>query len=285
MRSTVDAVGADGGVDPVRPPTVPIRPLAFRELLDEPFALIQAQLRPLAVLGGSALVLAVLAVLGFTGLVSHLTGGTKLGTMWALLLATLGCGWLVRLVLRGTTVALALADFRGARFGLRAALRTASDHLGPLLLAQLMFALFGVGILVVGSLLIVTYPLAVLWLSYVRAGRFAVEPAIIGEHAGYGVAVARSKELTQGAEWRLAGLWLLQRVLFAVLAVPAFGIPSFLSDFSGTHRWAFFTLLVSGWLLVVVVAEIVESASRAVCYIDRRCVREGLDIKIPGAPG
>ncbi|MFE3542085.1 hypothetical protein ACFXK0_03825 [Nocardia sp. NPDC059177] len=276
----VDAVGA--GVDPARPPTVPIRPLAFRELLDEPFALIQAHIRPLAILGGSALAVAVLVVLGFTGLVSHLTDGSDAGTWWAAILSTAGCVWLVRLVLRGTTVALTMADFRGTRFGLRAAMRTAAQHSGPLVVAQLMFSLLGIGILVVGSLLIITYPLALIWLSYVRAGRFGTEPAIVGEHAGFGVAVARSKQLTQHAEWRIAGLWLLQRLLFAVLAVPAFGIPFFLSDFSGTHRWAFIALLVSGWLLVVVIAEIVEATSRVVCYIDRRCVREGLDITIPG---
>ncbi|WP_110037980.1 hypothetical protein [Nocardia neocaledoniensis] len=287
----VEAVGAVGaGNDPARapapvpssPPTVPIRPKRFRELLDEPFALIQAHITAFAALGGGALVLAVLGVLGVTGLVSHLTDGSDDGTAWAVVLATGVFLWLLRLVLRGATVAIALADFGGVRYGAVAGLRAAGRRAGPLVLAQVMFSLLGIGVLVVGSLLIITYPLALLWLSYVRARRFVIEPAILGEHAGYGVAVARSKELVQGADWTVAGLWLTQRVIFAVLAVPAFGIPFFLSDFSGTHRWAFITLVVGGLLLVVTVSEIVEASSRAVTYIDRRCAREGLDIHIPG---
>ncbi|MFE6922623.1 hypothetical protein ACFVAV_16415 [Nocardia sp. NPDC057663] len=291
MRPAVEAVGAVGaGIEPAQapaptppsPPTVPIRPLRFRELLDEPFALIQAHIRALAALGGAALVLTVLGVLGVTGLVSHLTDGSDDGTAWAAVLATAAGVWLLRLVLRGTTVAIALADFGGVRYGARAGLRAAARRAGPLVLAQVMFSLTGIGVLLVGSLLIVTYPLALIWLSSVRARRFVAEPVILGEQAGFGVAVARSKELVQGADWTFAGLWLTQRLIFAVLAVPAFGIPFFLSDFSGTHRWAFITLLVGGLLLVVTVGEIIEATSRVLCYIDRRCTREGMDIRIPG---
>ncbi|MFC4123982.1 hypothetical protein [Nocardia rhizosphaerae] len=290
MRPAVDTVGAVGaGIDPARasapqptPPTVPVRPLRYRELLDEPFALIQAHTRTLAVLGGGAFVLAVLGVLGVTGLVSHLTDGSDTGTAWAVVLATAVFGWLLRLVLRGTTVAIALADVGGVRFGAVAAARAAARRAGPLVIAQLMFTVTGVGVLVVGSLLIITYPLALLWLSSVRARRFVVEPVVLGERAGFGVAVARSKELVRGADWTVAGLWLTQRLIFAVLAVPVFGIPFFLSDFSGTHRWAFLTLVVGGLLLTVTVAEIVEATSRVLCYVDRRCVREGMDIRIPG---
>ncbi|MBW0269591.1 hypothetical protein ATM97_00215 [Nocardia sp. MH4] len=291
MRPAVEAVGAVGaGTDPApasvpappSPPTVPIRPLRFRELLDEPFALIQAHIRALSTLGACALVAAVLGVLGVTGLVSHLTDGSDTGTAWAAILATAAFLWLLRLVLRGATVAIALADFGGVRLGAIAGLRAAARRAGPLLLAQIMFTLTGIGVLLVGSLLIITYPLALLWLSNVRARRFVAEPVIVGEHAGFGAAIARSKELVQGADWTVAGLWLTQRVIFAVLAVPAFGVPFYLSDFSGTHRWAFITLLVGGLLLVVTISEIVEATSRAVCYIDRRCAREGMDIAIPG---
>ncbi|MFD4428964.1 hypothetical protein [Nocardia sp. NPDC058497] len=287
----VEAVGAVGaGIDPARapaptppsPPTVPIRPLRFRELLDEPFALIQAHIRAFAALGGGVLVVTVLGVLGVTGLVSHLTDGSDDGTAWAAILGTAAGVWLLRLVLRGTIVAIALADFGGVRYGARAGLRAAGRRAGPLVLAQVMFTLTGIGVLLVGSLLIVTYPVALIWLSYVRARRFVVEPVVLAEQAGFGVAVGRSKELVQGADWSIAGLWLTQRIIFAVLAVPAFGIPFFLSDFSGTHRWAFITLLVGGLLLVVTVGEIIEATSRAVCYIDRRCAREGIDIPIPG---
>ncbi|WP_084473048.1 hypothetical protein [Nocardia alba] len=285
---TVGAVGA--GVDPAlvqapvppMPPTVPIRPLRFRELLDEPFALIQAHIRTFAVLGGSALALGVLVALGATGLVSHLTDGSDAGTAWAAILSTAVCVWVIRLVLRGATIAIALADFHGVRYGLLDGLRAAGRRSTPLVLAQIVFTLIGIAVLLVGSILVITYPLALIWLSYVRARRFVTEPAIVAEHAGFGVGVARSKELVHGADWPTAGLWLTQRCIFAVLAVPAFGIPFFLSDFSGTHRWAVIALLVGGLLLVVTVSEIVEATSRVLCYISRRCVREGMDIRIPG---
>ncbi|MEV4157527.1 hypothetical protein AB0J48_31355 [Nocardia salmonicida] len=291
MRPAVETVGAVGaGVDPApvpapvphMPPTVPIRPLRFRELLDEPFALIQAHLRTFAILGGSALVLAVLGVLGLTGLISHLTDGSDAGTAWAAILATAAGVWLVRLVLRGATVAIGLADFHGVRYGVLDGLRTAGRRAMPLVIAQIMFTLTGIGVLLLGSILVITFPLALIWLSHVRARRFVAEPVIVAEHAGFGVGVARSKELVHGGVWSTAGLWLTQRCIFAVLAVPAFGIPFFLSDFSGTHRWAVITLLVGGFLLVVTVSEIVEATSRVLCYISRRCVREGMDIRIPG---
>ncbi len=262
-------------------PTVPIRPLRFRELLDEPFALIQAHIRTFAVLGGSALVLGLLVSLGVTGLVSHLTDGSDAGTAWAVVLATAVCVWVVRLVLRGATVSIALADFHGARYGVLDGLRTAGRQAAALVLAQIMFTLTGIGVLLVGSILVITYPLALIWLSQVRSRRFLTEPVIIAEHAGFGAGVARSKMLMEGAVWSTAGLWLAQRCIFAVLAVPAFGIPFFLSDFSGTHRWAVLTMLVGGFLLVVTVSEIVEATSRVLSYISRRCVREGMDICPP----
>lgn len=267
---------------PSMPPTVPIRPLRFRELLDEPFALIQAHIRTFAVLGGSALVIGVLVTLGITGLVSHLTDGSDAGTAWAAVLATAACVWVLRSVLRGATVAIALADFHGMRYGVLDGLRATGRHAAPLVVAQIMFTLTGIGVLLLGSILVITYPLALIWLSNVRARRFVAEPVIIAEHAGFGLGIARSKELVHGGVWPTAGLWLTQRCIFAVLAVPAFGIPFFLSDFSGTHRWAVIALLVGGFVLVVTVSEIVEATSRVLCYISRRCVREGMDIRIPG---
>ncbi|WP_410871609.1 hypothetical protein [Nocardia sp. A7] len=261
---------------------MPIRPLRFRELLDEPFALIQAHIRTFAMLGGSALVIGVLVVLGITGLISHLTDGSDVGTAWAAILATAACVWMVRLVLRGATVTIGLADFHGVRYGVLDGLRAAARRSTPLVLAQIMFTLTGIGVLLLGSILVITYPLALIWLAQVRARRFVTEPVIIAEHAGFRVGVARSKLLMEGAVWSTAGLWLTQRLIFAVLAVPAFGIPFFLSDFSGTRRWAVITLLVSGFLLVVTVSEIVEASSRVLSYISRRCVREGMDIRIPG---
>ncbi|WP_280427126.1 hypothetical protein [Nocardia brasiliensis] len=64
--------------------------------------------------------------------------------------------------------------------------------------------------------------------------------------------------------------------------MPLLGIPFYLSDFSGTRRWAVIVLLTSGVLLIAAFGEIAESATRVVGYVDRRCRREGLDIHVPG---
>lgn len=282
----VDTAGAVGaGVDPVSErsgPTVPIRPLRFREQLDEPFALLQAHLRPLATLGGLGLAVALPVTLGVTGLVAELTGDNDAAVGWTAVGITALAIWLLRFVLRGATVAIGLADLAGVRLGLSAALRGARARFGPLLVAQLMFTLIGLAVLVPGAVLIITYPFALVGLAFLRGRRFVVEPVVLAEQLDHGAAVRRSKELTEGAGSPLAGLWLCQRLLFALLAVPLFGVPFYLSEFTGTHRWAVTGLLIGGTLLVTVIAEIVEAASRVVVYLDRRCVRDGMDIRIPG---
>lgn len=263
-------------------PTVPIRPLRFRELLDEPFALLQAHLRPLATLGGLGLAIALPVTLGITGLVAELTDDDDAAVGWTAVGITALAIWLLRFVLRGATVVIGLADLAGVRLTLGAALRGWTSRIGPLTVAQLMFTLIGLGVLVPGAVLVLTYPFALLWLAFLRGRRVVVEPVILAEQLAHGAAVRRSKELTDGAGSTMAGMWLCQRLLFALLAVPLFGVPFYLSEFTGTHRWAVTGLLIGGTLLVTVIAEIIESAGRVVVYVDRRCARDGMDIRIPG---
>ncbi|MET8873652.1 hypothetical protein [Nocardia sp. NPDC004604] len=286
MLPAAESAGAVGaGNDPVPGSpgtTVPIRPLSFRELLDEPFALIQANIVVLAGTTAIGLVLAELVVVGITGGISSLTDGSDAGTAWAAILATAACAWLLRFLLRGMTVAVGLATVARSPIKWRTALGRVAAVAGPLLVFQVMYTLVGVGVLVGGSILIITYPLALIWLGYLRAGRFVAVPVIFVERTTHAGAVARSKLLVEGAQSSITGLWLACRALLVLIAVPLLGIPWYLADFTGTHRWQVIVLLTSAALLIIAFGEVVESATRVVSYVDRRCRREGLDIRVPG---
>ncbi len=260
---------------------MPIRPLSFRELLDVPFALIQANIRALAGSGVTGLFIAEAVVVAVTAGVSGLTEGSDSGTAWAAILSTAACAWLLRFALRGTTVALGLATVGGAPIGLRTALRRFGATLGPLLVFQLLFTLVGLGVLAVGGVLIVTLPLAAIWLGWLRARRWVAAPVLFAEHTSHRHGVARAKLLAEGAEWSITGLWIAQRALYGLLAIPLLAIPLFVSDFSGTHRWPVIVLATSAVLLLTAFGEVVEASARVVCYVDRRCRREGMDIRIP----
>ncbi|WP_280345067.1 hypothetical protein [Nocardia abscessus] len=260
---------------------MPIRPLSFRELLDVPFALIQANIRALAAMSATGLLVAEAVVIAVTAGVAGLTDGSDPGTAWAAILSTAGCAWLLRFALRGTTVALGVATVGGAPIGLPTALRRFSAAFGPLLVFQLLFTLAGVGVLTVSGLPLVTLPLAVIWLGWLRARRWVAVPVLFVERTSHRDGIARAKLLTEGAEWPTTGLWIAQRALFGLLAVPLLGIPLFVSDFSGTHKWPVIVLTTSAVLLLAAFSEVVEASSRVVCYVDRRCRREGLDIRVP----
>ncbi|MGQ4598853.1 hypothetical protein [Nocardia sp. R6R-6] len=260
---------------------MPIRPLSFRELLDLPFALIQANIRVLAGLSLLGLLAAESVVIAATAGASWLTGGSDQGTAWAAILSTAVCAWLLRFALRGTTVALGLATVEGAPIGSRTALGRCAAIFGPLLVFQLWFTLVGVGVVVVSSLLLVTLPLALIWLGRLRARLWVTVPVLFVERTSYRDGVARAKLLVEGAQWSTAGLWIAQRALFGLLAVPLLAIPLFVTDFTGTHRWAVIVLITAAVLLVAAFGEVVEASSRVMCYVDRRCRREGLDIRIP----
>lgn len=276
---------------------MPIRPLSFRELVDAPFALLQPDIGILA--GGAALLLAAgeLVVAAVIGLISHLTGGSDEGTALGALFATLGCAWVIRLTLRGITVTTGLARAGRMPIALRESLRRTGSRWGPLLLSQLSFTAIGVAVLglsgvffwssFVGGLIwfLLAYPCCLLWLAWLRARHLAAAPVLFAEGITARAALARSGSLVGNLRTQRAGLWICQRLLFALLAVPVLGLMLFLSDFSGTHRWAFLILLTTTALLLVSFAEIVESSARVVGYLDLRCRREGLDIRIPAPPG
>ncbi len=276
---------------------MPLRPLSFRELLDLPFALIQADIRALAGAAGLLVLTGASAVAAFVGLVSHLTDGSDTGTALAALSAALLCAWLIRLLLRGVTVTIGLARTECAPIGLRAAARRAGTRLAPLVLTQLWFTAIGTGVLFLSGILfpwdfagglawfLLSYPFCLLWLAWLRARRSAAVPVLFAEGTGARAALARSGLLTGDLRWRRAGLWICRQLLFALLVAPLVGSVLFLSDITGTHRWATLVLLTTTALLLGAFVEIVESAARVVGYLDLRCRREGADIRIPaGGP-
>ncbi|WP_231856005.1 hypothetical protein [Nocardia cyriacigeorgica] len=276
------AVGA--GNDPVPGSlgaTVPIRPMTFRELLDTPFALIQSAIRPLAGVGATLLVAAELLVAGVTAGVIRLSDDDDAAVTWTVILTTLVCLWLVRVTMRGITTAIGTAAIAGTPITWQTAVRRFGARLGPQLLFGSLFTLVGLAVLALGTVLIIGLPFALVWLAWLRANRFVAVPVIFAEGASHRVAVARSKLLVYGTQWPTAWLWLCTRALLMLTALPLIAIPWFLSDFSGTHRWAVIVLATAAVLLLVVFGEIVESATRAVVYVDRRCRREGMDIRLP----
>lgn len=261
---------------------VPIRPLSFRENLDLPFAAIQAHVRLLAGLVGVGYVLATGAVAAITAAGSVATGGSDAGTAWAAVLSTLGFAWLLRSFTRGVTVPVILASVHRRPITWREALRRLGAAAGPLLRYRIMTTLIGLGVSVLGLVLILTVLPALAWLGWLRSRRCLSTPVLFEHPMRYRDTIARAKTLAAGAEWRLAGLWSCLRGLLLVLVVPLAGLTLFVAKISGTHRWAAIVLITAAVLLVAALAEVVESAADVVGYVDRRCRREGWDIRIPG---
>ncbi|UFS94618.1 hypothetical protein [Nocardia huaxiensis] len=279
------ATGSVGETPLTDPSPVPIRPLQFRELLDLPFALIQTRIKTFATVFGVGVVVASAVAVGITVLGSIATGDDKDGTRWAAVLGSLACAWGLRLLVRGVTVPMGLAAIHRRPLSWRAAFGRMSAQAGALLGYSGMFTLIGVGVLALGAPLMITLPFAVLWLAWLRARRFTTMPVIFDEYAGYKQAAGRSKVLMQGTEWQIVGLWLYLRGLILVLLVPVLALPMFITTFSGTRRWTVTVLLITVALFMVAFTEMVESAAQVVTYVDRRCRREAMDIRVPPATG
>ncbi|WP_084515161.1 hypothetical protein [Nocardia acidivorans] len=284
LPAAADSVGppvGSVGEPHTDPAPVPVRPMQFRELLDLPFALIQARIATFATLLGVAVAVAAAISVGVTVFVAVATGDSDSGTFWGALLTTLIAAWVLRLFVRGVTVPVGLAVVHRRSLTWRQALARMSAEAGPLLGYHAMYTLIGVGVLAIGTPLMFTAPFAVIWLLWLRARRFATVPAIFEESVTYRMATPRSKLLTFGTPWQLVGLLLYLRGLLIVLIVPLLTLPQFAAGITGTRRWAVTVLLITAGLLFVALAELVESSAQVVAYVDRRCRREGWDISIP----
>ncbi|WP_227978966.1 hypothetical protein [Nocardia spumae] len=260
---------------------IPIRPLAWRELADLPFAVLQHRIRTVAGPAGGGFVVALGIVLGVTALVTALTDGSSTGNAWAAVLSTACCAWALRLWIVAVTVPIGLAVVYRQPITARTAVARLPAVAAPLLADRLISTLIGFGILALGAPLVVTLIPATIWLGRVRGRRWSVAPILFAESVPYSTAVARSKLLAAGRVMPLAGLWIYLRAVLLVLAVPVGGLLGYLSDISGTHRWAVVTLLSGAALLISAFAAAVDAATGVVVHLDRRCGREGADIRIP----
>lgn len=286
LPAAADSVGPPTGSvgEPIADPApVPFRPLQFRELLDLPFGLIQTRLKTLLALAGVAATVAALLTIGVTVLVAAATDESDAGTFWGALLGGLLCAWAMRMFVRGVTVPIVLAAVHGQPpLTWRAALNRLAAQAGPLFAYSIVFTLVALGVLTLGAPLIVTFPMAVIWLAWLRGRRFTTVVVIFEESAAYRPAAARAKLLAAGSEWQTVGIWLYHRFLLAlVIALPIFTLWGFLSGIFGTHRWSVTVVLICLAMCVLAFGEVVESATRVVSYVDRRCRREGWDIAVP----
>ncbi|MEU6560040.1 hypothetical protein [Nocardia nova] len=260
---------------------IPIRPLSWRELADLPFAVLQYRIRAIAGPAGIGVVVALGIVLGVTALVTWITDGSSAGNAWAAILSTICCVWLLRLWTIGVTVPIGLGVVYRQPITVRAACGQFRTVAARLAADQLISVLIVLGILIIGTPLLVTLIPAIIWIGRVMGNRWTVAPILYTESPPYRAAVARAKTLATGRVMPLAGLWIYLRGVLLALAVPVAGLLGFLSDISGTHRWAVTALLSLAALLISAFAAAVDAATAVIIHIDRRCVREGADIRIP----
>lgn len=276
------ARGTSGAAsDPDDSERIPIRPLSWRELADLPFAVLQYRIRTIAALAGIGSLLALGIVLGVTALVTVVTDGSSAGSAWAAILSTVCCAWLLRLWTIGVTVPIGLGVAHRQPITARAACGRFRTVAARLAADQLISLLIVLGILIIGTPLVITLIPASIWLGRIMGNRWTVAPILYTEPLPYRAAVVRAKTLAAGRVMPLAGLWIHLRAVLLVLAVPIAGLLGFLSDISGTHRWAMTALLSGAALLISAFAAAVDAATAVIIHIDRRCVREGADIRIP----
>ncbi|MBF6135931.1 hypothetical protein IU501_23345 [Nocardia otitidiscaviarum] len=284
MLPAADHAGPTTGsaTEPQPEPTpVPIRPLRFRELMDLPFELVQRRIKLLAALCGAGAAVSAAVAIGCALVVIALAGDSDAAVAVGAVLITLVCLWFLRLYVRGVTTVVAVAEVHRQPPGWRGALRRLLPHLPALALFQLKYTLIGIGVLALGVPLVITLPFAVIWLGWLRARQYTTAPVIVGESATAAVAAQRAKTLAQGTEWQLVGVWMALRTLLPVLLLPMLLALELVAEFTGTHRPAVIALIISVVMLWTAFADTIESATQTVVYVDRRCRREGWDIRIP----
>lgn len=245
-----------------------------------PFALIQADIRPLAASCGAAVATAVAVGVGCTAVTAALTHGSDLAVTVVALIAIAATGWLLRIFVRGIAVPIALARMHGQPISWRQPLRRLGTTLGPQLRYQLSYTVLGVGVPVLGLALIVTVAPATYWLAWLRGQRLLIIPLLLDEQQPYAVARQRAKLLIAGARIRVAWLWLALRALLVLLLVPLLGALLLVATFSGTHRWAAITLAIAAALVLAAGTELIESMAGVVVLVDRRCRREAWDLRL-----
>lgn len=258
---------------------MPIRPLAVRELLDLPYALIQARM---AVIGGFAAVALVVAETVILGVAVIVEAGIGHSAVWpAVWIGALVAAWLTRLFMRGVVTVAGVGVLWGAPLGWRATASRMRAMAGPCLGVGLLQSAIGFGILLLMIPAAIIFPFGLIAVGWLRAPWFVAMPVVFAENARTRMANSRSRQLIRTAGRRIGGVWLLTRLILLVLVLPVLSIPLYLSTYSGTEFWSLVALTSTTILIGAMFTEVVESATRVVCYLDCRCRREALDITVP----
>jgi hypothetical protein len=278
-----------------RKATVPIRPLGYREILDLPFALIQANLKLLA----SSLLIAVVTAEVLVTLVGLIAAGSS-GAVdsdveLSVLIATFVAGWLVRVVLGSIAATAAAMTIHGSTVTPRTVLGRARGYVighAALQSWQLVLAA-GVALVVVlfasdrapaATLLILGLLVALGAFAYFAARGFVASGVLVDEDRSAYYAVRRSRELTTGATGQLLAIWASMYTVLTILALPLWFGPQYVAAAVDRMEWGELLLSSVSFLVVAAGCILVESSTRAVAYIDRRCRREALDLyaALPG---
>ncbi|MFH5208808.1 hypothetical protein ACHIPZ_11450 [Antrihabitans sp. NCIMB 15449] len=269
---------------------VPTRPLGFREAIDYPFAVIQANLALLAALTGIAVAIGASIVSIAAVVVAAATGEIGSAVEWTVAGVTLFVAWLARVFLATITTTAAVLTYTQAPVTWRTVRsRSTSSALVRISGLQRSQIVIAVGVLsaivliaddsvAIGVLLLVFLGFAVLALVYFGARNFVAVPAVIVENITTSQATQRSRALTTNAIGRMLGLWITMYSIVILLVLPIASLPQFVIDAVGGPDWVALLLTVLGFQLIAGVSIVVESSTRAVSYFDRRCTREGADI-------
>lgn len=184
------------------------------------------------------------------------------------LVITLGSGGLKMIVAPiaiGASTALVASSFTGERVTVGQALAVGVSRLGSLLGYGFITALitgFGYLLLVVPGVIFMTW-------------YFVGNPAIVVERIGFGEAMARSKDLSEGKRMEIFALFLVFTMLTAMGGAVAGGIIGVVMF--ATEMTTMVPMAVVIWLAEVIAGAIMIVAP-VVMYFSLRCEKDGMDV-------
>jgi hypothetical protein len=232
-----DDVAADSGIALAGTDSpVPLRPLQVRELIDLPFALIQANIRLLAGFTFGTLLLAELGAVG-VAVATDLPDGSDFP--WIPVLATVFLAWLARMFLRAVTTVIGvdavLRPDSGRRAGIRSTVRQCARRAVPLFVATLAQTVLALATLALTVVVAALFPPALAALGWVRARWSLVPSVIVAEQLSYRAAAARSVLLVRPAFGALGRQWLAHRLVLLVALLPMAGASVFIVTTADAH--------------------------------------------------
>jgi hypothetical protein len=260
----------------VRPGVIPLRPLAFGELLDGAFAVVREY--PKVTLGLSAIVVAITQGLSFLLAFNAVRNGFARGNVDVSLAFVVGAALDVigGLFLAGMLTA-AMGD---AVLGREPTFGSMWARVRPRLWTLLGVSLVA-GVLPFLGLVLFVIPGIFLW------GALAlVTPALVLEGLSFGAAFRRSWRLAVPDWWRVWGTRALTGVIAVILTyvimLPFSFAATGLAGDSGLNALPI-TLVVLGRIVAGTITMPFTSGVLALLYVDRRMRAEGLDVTLTQA--